>query len=120
MRIIEVKRVFRCEHCNKLFQLQTACAYHEKICNKNSENFRPCHSCPSLTKRTVYHTHERYGLETEHPLNLLFCKSKQHFLITPKTEIKGNQWDVDEIVTPMPKQCDHYDKIKNPDLDINF
>ena len=47
----ETKEIYKCEHCNKLYQLKNWCLVHEKACSKNPDNDRACFGCQYLTKQ---------------------------------------------------------------------
>ena len=103
---IEIKEIYKCEYCNKLYQLKHFCEKHEKICKKNPENDRPCFSCVHLSKKDVV-VYEYCG-DIEHKVNLscLHCDKKEVFLHTPQNEIKGNALELGGDNLPMPKECD--------------
>ena len=103
---IEIKEMYKCEYCNKLYQLKHFCEKHEKICKKNPENDRPCFSCVHLSKKDV--VFYEYCGDIEHKVNLscLYCEKKEVFLHTPQNEIKGNALELGEGNLPMPKECD--------------
>jgi len=108
---IEIKEIYRCEYCNKLYQRKYAAIQHEKICKKNPDNKRACmvngFVCDHLTKkRAWYHYPDE---ENKCEVNLLYCEYKKIFLYPPKIEVKGNWFELDEELNePMPKQCDYY------------
>jgi hypothetical protein len=106
--IIETKEIYKCEHCKKLYQLKRFAIQHELICIKNPVNWRPCYGCPMMEKKqtTVYYDSPMGG-ETERKVDLLYCNYKKQFFYTPKTEVKGTQFELgDEANDPMPIECD--------------
>jgi len=113
---IEIKEIYKCDHCKKLYQIKNAAIKHEKSCSKNPENNRPCFNCSYLEKSKTVVYSNYYGEEWERSVDLLFCASKKIFLFPPKVEIKGNQYETDEPNEPMPKQCDVYDNGGNIEL----
>jgi len=52
MKII-TKEIYKCDHCNKCYQIKSACERHETLCNKNPNNHRPCFECNKLTKKNI-------------------------------------------------------------------
>lgn len=111
----ETREIYKCDHCNKLYQRKDAAIYHESICSRNPTNFRSCFGCANLGKAeaTIYSGRDDY--HSGGPINVtkdfLFCGAKQQFLYTPKNEIKGNHQHTDEDGNdfenfPMPVECD--------------
>jgi len=60
---IETKEIYKCEHCNKLYQIKSKCLEHEKTCSKNPDNQRACFGCRHLEKKnyTIYEDHPYSG-----------------------------------------------------------
>jgi len=103
----KTKQVYYCDHCNKHGLSSHMMKYHEKICTKNPKNFRPCFDCIFLTKKEIVIGGNYYnGDEWVRNVDLLFCDKKKIFLYTPKNEIKGNAFDIEEENESMPKECD--------------
>lgn len=104
----KLKEVYYCEYCKKHGLSKYQMNYHESICSKNPENFRPCFNCIYLDKNETTITFDSYlgGVETKR--NLLYCNKKEIFLYTPKNEAKGNQYELEDGNYPMPKECEHY------------
>jgi len=108
--ITEIKEVYKCEYCRKLYQIKRFAIYHESICKKNPENYRVCFGCKFLVKKevTIKDDHPVMG-ETEYNRDLLFCTSKNIFLHPPIVEHKGNAYELgDELNEPMPDECELY------------
>lgn len=110
---IEIREIYKCEYCNKLYQRKHAAIKHEKRCNKNPTNDRPCFDCSHLTSKDAevyigiddYCTHDPiYEVRT-----LLFCKNKSMFLYPPKSDHKGSYftefYHEENSNNPMPKEC---------------
>tara|TARA_R110002051_G_C8461625_1_gene458490 strand:- start:48 stop:404 length:357 start_codon:yes stop_codon:yes gene_type:complete len=106
---IETKEIYKCEHCNKLYQIKSYCATHETQCSKNPDNFRPCFGCVHLEKKETTITYETPIGENEYKVELLHCKKKELFLYPPKVEHKGNAYDFDHENKPMPRECEDED-----------
>ena len=103
---IELREIYKCDHCKKLYQRKNACEKHEKSCTKNSDNFRACFGCKYLTKKTetIDNGSQYYP---ERRVDLLWCNKLGHFLHPPKVEHKGNAIETGELNEPMPKECEH-------------
>ena len=104
---IETKEIYKCDHCNKLYQIKNSCLSHEKVCSKNPDNDRACFGCVNLTKKieTIYH--DTWHGESESNVELLYCNKLDHFLYPPKVEVKGNMIETeDKENKPMPRDCE--------------
>lgn len=107
---VEIKKIYKCDHCNKLYQVKGAAERHEKACHKNPDNERACFGCDNLDRReTSIGMMGPWG-EIEKPVNCLYCKSKDIFLYPPKVEHKGNSFELGEGNEPMPKVCESYSR----------
>ncbi len=111
----EIKEIYKCEYCNKLYQRKHFAERHELMCYKNTETKRACFGCANLTKKEVliYSGHDHYYTcePVNYKMNFLFCNKKQIFLYTQKSEVKGNYLHIDENGNnfennPMPKECE--------------
>lgn len=106
------KKIYKCEHCNKLYQKKYFAEIHEKQCNKNPANNRACLECNHLTKKdTVVYYDNYYGdMEEGRNVNLFYCPKIDAFLYPPKVEYKNNRFEFeDDLNQPMPKECEHQD-----------
>jgi hypothetical protein len=107
---VEVKEIYKCDHCNKLYQVKGAAERHERACHRNPDNERACFGCDNLEKKeTSIGMMTPYG-EINKPVNCLYCKIKYVFLYPPKVEHKGNAFDLGEFNEPMPKVCESYSR----------
>lgn len=103
----ETREIYKCEYCNKLYQIKGAALKHEKTCIKNPENDRPCFHCYHLTKKKVEYYYETYHGEDSRDLKLFYCPEKDSYLYPPQVEAKKNWFDLgDELNDPMPKECE--------------
>lgn len=108
----EIKEIYKCEYCNKLYQIKKNAAYHELMCSKNPANKRPCFECKHLNKRqtVIYPDNPTGYVSNELVLNLLHCKKKDIFIYPPKVEVKKNMYELgDDLNEPMPKQCSDFE-----------
>lgn len=112
----KIKSVYYCEHCNKHGLMKHVILFHEKLCYKNPDNFRPCKECLNLTKATTTSTSifspkdSKNDIDkTEFEVTLFFCKAKNTFLYSPQNEIKGNYFIIKESNIPMPRECDSHE-----------
>ena len=116
--LIQTKEIYKCEHCNKLYQIKRFCESHELSCNKNPANQRACFRCVHLGKKnhTLYNDHPMGG-ETTRVVSLLHCKHFGNFLYPPKVEHKKNYHETDEIEnSPMPMVCNGFTQETFEDL----
>ena len=106
---IEIKKVYKCEYCNKLYQIKRQCLLHEKSCSKNPDNNRACFGCNHLIKKNETIYYDSWNGETKRNVSLLYCNKLDTFLYPPKVEHKGNMFETDlKGNNPMPKTCKHY------------
>jgi len=110
--ITETKEIYKCEHCRKLYQIKRFAETHEKSCTKNPDNWRACHQCTHLGKRTTTIYYDTgYGGEQEEKLDLLYCSKLDTFIYPPSVEHKGNCHELgDDTNKPMPKECEDQKK----------
>lgn len=103
----EIKEIYKCDFCNKLYQIKKACVIHEKGCKKRPDYLRPCHSCQILTKKTVTVESFYYGCDIS--ASLLYCDKLKTYIYPPSVATKGNQYDTNDITNiEMPKECEHH------------
>jgi len=50
MKIQTGVTLYRCDHCNKRYQVKNACEKHERFCGKNPINHHACLTCEHLCK----------------------------------------------------------------------
>ena len=108
----ETKEIYKCEYCNKLYQIKRYCEYHELACKKRPDYLRPCHSCKILDKinaKALPGVSDWYGSEIERDVNVLFCKARDCFIHPPSVAAKGTAFDMmDKENIEMPKECEFY------------
>jgi hypothetical protein len=103
---IEVRQIYKCEYCNKLYQRKKLCEKHEMGCKKNPDNQRPCFGCENLTKewKTIYESDAERVCQRK--ANVLFCKELKKVLHTPKNAANKKLYTLKKgINEPMPKNC---------------
>lgn len=106
---IETKEIYKCDFCNKLYQLKRWAEYHEKCCHKNPENKRACLDCQHLGKKnkTVYSGLSDGDSEGEIAIDVFYCIKKDDFMHPPKSEHKKNVWELGDVENkPMPMNCE--------------
>jgi len=85
MKTITNTTIYRCEHCNKLYQIGSACIKHELKCDHNKENWTACTGCVFLKNTTKDLSYENdYGYEVIRQSNAFFCDAKNIGLYPPK------------------------------------
>jgi len=111
----EIKEIYKCDHCNKLYQIKRFSEYHEKICRYNPANNRSCYGCNFFTKKEIEVSSLIFdGFDWSRKVNLFYCNKKRTFLYPPKNGIKGNVYDLgDEANEPMPVECDLFEEPSN-------
>lgn len=106
----EIKEIYKCDFCNKLYQKKAACEAHEFICFKNPDNKRPCYGCIHLEKIKADLYFDTFQGEGCRKVDVFHCNAKDIYIHTPQVEAKGNAFEFgDKLNEPMPKQCDIYD-----------
>lgn len=116
--IIETKEIYKCEHCNKLYQRKWLCEKHELICTKNPENKRACFGCNNLKKVDQAIFFDTWNGEGSSRVKICFCKKLNQFVYPPKVEIKNNMIDLGDVSNePMPKECSSF-VMKDYDEDL--
>ena len=118
----ETREIYKCDYCNKAYQLKRFCAQHEIACKKRPDYLRPCHSCKNLEKvrETILAGYggDMNGNEAERVVEVLFCNKIDCFIYPPSVAAKGNAFDMGEkLNVEMPKGCEFYDSNNEmPDL----
>ncbi len=114
----ETKEIYKCEYCNKLYQLKRFALLHEQYCHKNPENFRKCLNCSHLVKKEVIIYSDTPVGEMERGVQLFFCSKIYSFLYPPKVEIKKNHFELGDYSNkPMRKKCVYFsDSSENANL----
>ena len=121
---IETKEIYKCEYCNKLYQMKNACIKHEISCRKRPDYLRACHTCKHLKKvtETIWSgVGDEYGNETERVVSVLFCDKIDSFIHPPSVAAKGNAFEMDKPNVEMLKKCklhkpDDYSSFMNDDF----
>lgn len=122
----EVKTMYRCDHCNKIYQVQGACERHETKCSKNPENDRACFRCTHSTNKTVeIESGVDINQYSEHETDynnigvvLPYCKKLKVCLLPPKAEHNNNKYETVGVENkPMPKECEHQN---DPNRHVSF
>jgi len=98
------KPTYKCDFCNKLYQIKNRAEFHEKICKSNPENKRACYGCESLTKKLHVEEGEYYHNER----TLLYCNHHKQWMHTPQSEIRDNVIETGEGNVLMPKECKNF------------
>jgi hypothetical protein len=105
---IEIKEVYKCDHCRKLYQRKKACIKHESLCGKNPENETKCFNCEFLEKERLTEYFDTGHGEGQRPVDVFFCK-KINSALFPLTIDPNKRIDFDDIENqPMKKNCDQF------------
>lgn len=108
----ETKEIYKCDYCNKLYQVKRFAINHEVSCKKRPDYLRPCHSCQILEKKreTIWTGYGDWsGDECERVVDVLFCKKLDCFIYPPSVAAKGNAFDMgDKSNVEMPIECEHF------------
>lgn len=117
----EIKEVYKCEHCNRLYQRKHHCLNHELGCKKRPDYLRPCHNCKLLkkVKATAWDIDE-YGDEYGKVVDVLFCEKLDCFIYPPSVAAKGNAFEMERLNVEMPKECEFYLEKKYDDIPEMF
>lgn len=106
---IETQEIYKCEHCNKLYQIKGYCEKHEISCPKNPDNFRKCFGCKFLKKEKTEYFFDTVNGSDSRMINIFHCSKIDSFLYPPKVEHKQNYYELgDELNQPMRKECDQF------------
>jgi hypothetical protein len=107
----EIKEVYKCDYCNKLYQMKHHCLNHELSCKKRPDYLRPCHNCQVLkkVKETIWAGYgDEYGNECERDVDVLFCEKRDCFIYPPSVAAKGNAFEMAKLNIEMPKECEFF------------
>lgn len=101
----EVRTIYRCDHCNKLYLNRKACKTHEKRCFHNPDNYRVCYDCEYLTKKAAKSI--KQDEDNNHVVySLFYCTKINKFTHPPKVDQKGNRKElVSHVSIPMKRKC---------------
>ena len=111
---IEIKEIYKCEYCNKLYQIKHYCIQHEKYCYHNKDNDRLCLGCLYLIKKnTVIYLDSYDRSEQKRPVELFYCGKIDSFLYPPITEVKKNMFETDpDTNLSMKTECEYFKNIR--------
>jgi len=104
----ETKEIYKCEYCNRLYQLKRFCIKHEESCKKRPDYIRPCHSCVHLKRvdETICAGYDdEHGEEAERVVRVLFCDKVDSFIHPPSVAAKGNAFEMEKKNIVMPREC---------------
>jgi len=116
---IEIREIYKCEYCRKVYQIKPHCLKHELSCKKRPDYLRPCHNCKILkkVKETIWAGYgDECGNECERVVEVLFCEKLDSFIHPPSVAAKGNAFEMAKLNIEMPKKCEFY--IENDYCDI--
>jgi len=112
----EVREVYKCDYCNRLYQIERFCVKHEESCRKRPDYLRPCHDCSVLKKvnqSILTGGGNRWRGEDEVIVSVLFCEKRDCFIYPPSVTVKGNAFELDKLNIEMPKECEFQKKLNS-------
>lgn len=114
MKIIETT-IYRCAHCNKLYQIKSACKKHEEdLCRRNPKFAHPCfNNCEHLDQADKSLYEDCYDGEHERIVTVFVCKKTDQ--IMHPGYVKEPFEFGDESNEKMPMECKDYE---TPNLDF--
>ena len=115
----ETKEIYKCDHCNKLYQRKHACISHEPKCRKNPLNIPKCVGCKYLTEVDIeYQRHyETFGDCELSSSSAFRCEKKDVFMYHPIVELGEygvpdySEFEGNEIEQHrMPTSCEEWEE----------
>ncbi len=101
--------IFRCDHCNKLYQIKRWAELHEAGCYFNPENKRACLECAHLCKKNIDYWFDTYHGESGIKIDVFYCDQINSALYPPKVETKKNWFEFGDVDNqPMKKDCEFF------------
>lgn len=116
----EIREVYKCDHCKKMYQIKNACISHEPKCKKNPVNYKICHGCDFLEKKEVEVNFQDFN-GYDHFLNkkLLYCNKLNKYVYPLSIENSFNGGYLQEDIgdgevenEPMPSECKSFEGYK--------
>ena len=101
---VELKKIFRCDSCNKKMFMKHAMERHEQHCQSNSANVPACFSCRHLTTTTEIEESEYGDRRIEFPF---VCSKKDDLIMhNKKSEVLKRHWIKVLGTELMPSKCE--------------
>ena len=115
----ELKKVYKCDHCQKKMFRKKSMEKHEEFCSKNPKNIPDCFGCVHLTNHseTFEHFYEAGGeiesrdCKIDYPF---FCKKQQFAMHNKKFEMLHPKYckELETELMPMLQTCSFKQKFK--------
>ena len=101
------RKLYYCDHCNKMYLTKGHCKNHETKCSSNPDNFRDCFDCKGLIVDypTITDFDKNGNKIKSKNINVFYCNLIDMYVIPPKAEHKGNAYKLDKMNVTMPKKC---------------
>ena len=100
--------LYICDYCGKKYQRKHYAEIHEKRCNKNPDNYRPCFDCENLKKRETEVSFCSYSGEVNAVYKLFYCSKREVFIYPPSAGFKKNSIDIGDLDNiAMPTKCEY-------------
>lgn len=105
----EIKEIYKCDHCRKVYQIKRYAIAHEPKCKKNPINTMRCFDgCIHLIKKEVVYYFDGYDGEHEGKKEILFCEAKKEgvYPFWLNNPLLAEDMDSEIPNEVMPKECD--------------
>ena len=77
----ETKEIYKCDYCNKLYQIKKYAINHEPRCKKNPANKQRClEGCTWLIEKEVKYLWENTYVSEVIKKDILFCEKKNKYV----------------------------------------
>ena len=112
--ITEIREIYKCEFCRKLYQIKSACQKHEPNCRKNPLNKQRClEGCKHLIKKEITFMYDTYIGGMEDKREILFCNKKQEGVYPYWVNgLEGEDIVGDIPNNIMPDECEFFEENK--------
>ena len=105
----EIREIYKCDYCNKIYQRRNAAINHEERCNSNPKNFKACSSCEHLKKVEETYYFDTYNGEGSRQVQIFKCDKINSFVHPASVERNGTAFEMGDLDNvPMKKECEYY------------
>jgi hypothetical protein len=106
--IEKIRKIYYCEYCKKHYHTKRAIEYHEIVCGKKPENYRPCFYC--IYNKTIKKDIEFFDDDENlflYKYRSMYCKSIDRLIYPPFADTSFAETAYEKII-PMPKKCNRF------------